>query len=377
MLQLDSLTKTYPSRESGRPEPALKGVSFTVNEGEFFTLLGPSGCGKTTTLQCIAGLEEPDSGSIAINGRTVFSAADGISVAANRRGLGMVFQSYAIWPHMTVYDNVAFPLVHGVTRRPAAEVRKRVINALEMVELGHLASRPAPLLSGGQQQRVALARAMVHEPTLLLLDEPLSNLDARLRDAMRSELRSLVKRLGTTTIFVTHDQVEALGMSDRIVLMEHGLIVQEGGPRDICMRPRNAFVAEFIGQNNLVPGRVREVGPEVIVDSALGPIRCAAGEELHAGAQVVVVIHPRAVSLASPGTAADPAANTYEAVIASKSFLGDQLDVEARVGEQLLHLSLTPFTDVDVGSTMVVHIPGEWCTAVPAAAEAASGSQRP
>jgi iron(III) transport system ATP-binding protein len=377
MLQLDSLTKTYPSRESGRPEPALKGVSFTVNEGEFFTLLGPSGCGKTTTLQCIAGLEEPDSGTIAINGRTVFSAADGISVAANRRGLGMVFQSYAIWPHMTVYDNVAFPLVHGGTRRPAADVRKRVINALEMVELGHLASRPAPLLSGGQQQRVALARAMVHEPMLLLLDEPLSNLDARLRDAMRSELRNLVKRLGTTTIFVTHDQVEALGMSDRIVLMEHGLIVQEGSPRDICMRPRNAFVAEFIGQNNLVPGRVREVGGDVLVDSAMGVVRCAAGDGLRAGGEVVLVVHPRAISIAPPGTSASPDDNTYDAVIASQSFLGDQLDVEARVGEHLLHLSLTPFTEVTVGDRVVVSIPVQWCTAVPAAAEPEPRSERP
>jgi iron(III) transport system ATP-binding protein len=364
MLSLENLTKTYPSRETGQQEPALKGVSFQVDEGEFFTLLGPSGCGKTTTLQCIAGLEDPDTGVISINDKIVFDSEQGRSVAANRRGLGMVFQSYAIWPHMTVYENVSFPLVHGVVRCPSGDVKRRTVEALEMVELGHLAERPAPLLSGGQQQRVALARALVHEPKLLLLDEPLSNLDARLRVSMRNELRKLVKRLGITTIFVTHDQIEALGMSDRIVLMEHGLIVQEGTPRDICLRPRNAFVAEFIGQNNLIHGRVREAPGDLVVDTSFGAIRCTAVEPLQVGQKAIVVIHPRAVSVQLPGESDQGAENVFDAVIGETTFLGDQLDAIAQIGEQTLHLSLSPFSMLAPGQNCRLQVPVELCTAI-------------
>ncbi|MEO8856638.1 MAG: ABC transporter ATP-binding protein, partial [Burkholderiaceae bacterium] len=250
VLTVEALSKVYAS-SAGPSAPALDGVSFEVGEGEFFTLLGPSGCGKTTTLQCIAGLEEPSGGRITMGGQTVFSTDPKVLVPANRRDLGMVFQSYAIWPHMTVFDNVAFPLIHGPRKAAKSDIPARVHEALARVQLDHLADRPAPMLSGGQQQRVALARALVHAPRLLLLDEPLSNLDAKLRDLMRGELRSLVKSLGITTIFVTHDQVEAMSMSDRVALMRDGRIAQLGAPRDIYLKPTSAFTASFLGHSNM------------------------------------------------------------------------------------------------------------------------------
>lgn len=373
MLVLENLKKTYISRVNSRRERALKGISLEVKEGEFFTLLGPSGCGKSTTLQCVAGLENPDSGTIRIDGETVFSRAAEKNVAANKRGLGMVFQSYAIWPHMTVSENVCFPLIHGKRRYPAGEIKKRALDALEMVQLAHLAERPAPLLSGGQQQRVALARALVHEPKLLLLDEPLSNLDARLRDEMRTELRSLVKRVGTTTVFVTHDQTEAVGMSDRIVLMRRGRIVQEGTPRDICVRPRNAFVAEFIGQNNLVRGRVLERSSCLMVDTPLGVLRCTASESPQESEDVVVVIHPRAITVNETDNAVEEGSNVLQADVASTTFLGDQLDVIARVGEQHLHVSASPFSTISEGEKCTLSLPIDLCAAVPADRDADAG----
>ncbi len=362
MLELENLTKSFDSRHQQRNEPALKGVSFRVCEGEFFTLLGPSGCGKTTTLQCIAGLEDPDTGRIRIGGDWVFDAQAGTSLPANHRGLGMVFQSYAIWPHMTVLENVSFPLVHGVRRCPSSQVRPRAIQALEMVELGHLADRPAPLLSGGQQQRVALARALVHEPRLLLLDEPLSNLDARLRETMRTELRHLVKNLGTTTIFVTHDQVEAVGMSDKIALMREGLVVQEGTPRDICMRPNDVFVAEFIGQNNLVDASLTQGPPNAVARTSFGEVHCNANDDVAVGERAVLVVHPRALVLGDDGGADHE--NRFHATVADVIFLGDQLDVALQVGEQVLHASLDPFSDLRVGDTVELRLPAERCTVV-------------
>jgi iron(III) transport system ATP-binding protein len=229
-------------------------VSFDVAKGDFFTLLGPSGCGKSTTLQCIAGLETPDEGEIEMDGEVVLCTRRKLLVPANRRNIGMIFQSYAIWPHLSVFDNVAFPLVHGQQRVRGTDVKRRVMQALEMVQLADYAERPSPHLSGGQQQRVALARALVHEPRLLLLDEPLSNLDAKLRDAMRVELRLLVKSLGITTVFVTHDQLEAMSMSDQIALMRAGKVVQLGAPRDVYLRPNSAFAADFMGRSNMIAG---------------------------------------------------------------------------------------------------------------------------
>jgi ABC-type Fe3+/spermidine/putrescine transport system ATPase subunit len=234
---------------------AVRGVSFAVRPGEQLTLLGPSGCGKTTTLRAIAGLEPPTSGEIMIGGTAVFSSARRINLPAERRGLSMVFQSYAIWPHMTVFDNVAYGL--RVRRLSAREIAEKVGWALDMVQMGEFAQRSASKLSGGQQQRVALARAFVFSPSVLLFDEPLSNLDAKLRAEMRIELRELQHRVGITSVYVTHDLEEALAISDRIVVMRDGEIAQIGSPFEIYNYPRNAFVADFVGSANLIRGRHR------------------------------------------------------------------------------------------------------------------------
>ncbi len=234
---------------------AVRGVSFAVEPGEQLTLLGPSGCGKTTTLRALAGLERPSAGVIRIGGQVVYSAAQHIDIPAEKRGLSMVFQSYAIWPHMTVFDNVAYGL--RVRKRPKAEIEARVRDSLDLVQMGAYAARRASQLSGGQQQRVALARACAFSPPVLLFDEPLSNLDAKLRADMRIELRELQHRLGVTSVYVTHDLEEALAMSDRIVVMRDGVIEQAGSPTEIYARPRNAFVADFVGSSNLVRGKLR------------------------------------------------------------------------------------------------------------------------
>jgi iron(III) transport system ATP-binding protein len=254
---------------------AVKGVSFSVRAGEQLTLLGPSGCGKTTTLRAIAGLERPSAGAIRIGGQAVYSGRDGINVPAEKRGLSMVFQSYAIWPHMTVFENVAYGL--RVRRKSAEEIRTRVREALDLVQMGAFEKRPASQLSGGQQQRVALARACVFQPSVLLFDEPLSNLDAKLRGDMRIELRQLQHRLGITSVYVTHDLEEALAMSDRIVVMRDGVIEQIGSPAEIYGTPRTAFVADFVGSSNLIRGRVR---PD-LAEGGLIAIEASSGHVVH------------------------------------------------------------------------------------------------
>ncbi len=234
---------------------AVDGVSFSVARGEVVTLLGPSGCGKTTTLRTIAGLERPSSGVIRLDGNTVYSSAERRDVPTEQRGISMVFQSYAIWPHMTVSENVAYGL--RVRRQGRAEIEAGVRRALDLVQMQRLADRPAARLSGGQQQRVALARAIAFSPSVILFDEPLSNLDAKLRAEMRMELRELQQRLGITSVYVTHDQEEALAISDRVIVMNAGRIEQIGSPETIYDRPRSRFVADFVGSANLIAGRVR------------------------------------------------------------------------------------------------------------------------
>ena len=250
-------------------------VSFRAEAGQQLTLLGPSGCGKTTTLRAIAGLERPSGGTIRIGKQAVFDASRGINVPAENRGLSMVFQSYAIWPHMTVFENVAYGL--RVRRTGGAELRDKVHAALELVQMQALAQRQASQLSGGQQQRVALARACAFSPNVLLFDEPLSNLDAKLRGDMRIELRELQHRLGVTSLYVTHDLEEALAMSDRIVVMRTGRIEQIGGPGDIYNYPRTEFVADFVGSANIIAGRLR---PELAGDGLVA-LETAGGEVVH------------------------------------------------------------------------------------------------
>ena len=237
------------------PIHAVGPVSFTVMPGQQVTLLGPSGCGKTTTLRAVAGLERPSAGTIRIGDRIMYSSAAGINIPAEKRGLSMVFQSYAIWPHMTVFDNVAYGL--RVRRKSRTEIQEKVREALDLVQMGAYADRHASQLSGGQQQRVALARACAFSPAVLLFDEPLSNLDAKLRGDMRIELRELQHRLGVTSVYVTHDLEEALAMSDQIVVMRRGHIEQSGPPSEIYNYPRTEFVADFVGSANLIAGRLR------------------------------------------------------------------------------------------------------------------------
>src|SRR5436853_1238173 len=255
MLKVEGLYTEYPN-EKGEIVKAAQDVTFTVEEGRLFTLLGPSGCGKTTSLRRKAGLERPRAGEISVNGRVVFSAANGVFVSPNRRGFGMVFQSYAIWPHMTVFENAAFPLEVGDRKYTRKQIKENVMRVLTAVQLDELAERDATKPSGGQQQRLALARALVMAPQLLLLDEPLSNLDAKLRERMRFELKRLQRELKLTTIYVTHDQSEALALSHEIAVMSEGQIIQIGTPRDIYERPRNKFVADFVGSTNFVDGSV-------------------------------------------------------------------------------------------------------------------------
>ena len=239
---------------------AVSGVDFAIAPGELVTLLGPSGCGKTTTLRAIAGLENPSSGSIRLNGETVWSDRPRKNIPAENRGVSMVFQSYAIWPHMTVFENVAYGL--RVRKASAANITANVNRVLDMVQMGAYADRPSSNLSGGQQQRVAVARAIAFSPTVVLFDEPLSNLDARLRAEMRVELRELQRRLDITSLYVTHDQEEALAISDRVIVMNGGKIEQIGLPEDIFNRPVSRFVADFVGSANMIEGQVKGVNAD-------------------------------------------------------------------------------------------------------------------
>ncbi|HEY7539501.1 MAG TPA: ABC transporter ATP-binding protein [Methylomirabilota bacterium] len=277
---------------------AVDGLSFEARAGEFLTLLGPSGCGKTTTLRLIAGLERPDRGEILVGDRAISSTTSGLFVPPERRGMGMVFQSYAIWPHMTVFENVAFPLRE--LRVPRAETRERVMAMLATVGLGELHARPAPMLSGGQQQRVALARALVSNPQVLLLDEPLSNLDARLREEMRFELREMQAKLGITSIFVTHDQAEAMTLSDRIVVMNAGRIEQEGSPEDVYQRPSTRFVMDFLGRANHLPARIAKGEDGSLVAEVEESGGCSmpvagGGGSWSVGQEVLLAFRPEAV----------------------------------------------------------------------------------
>ena len=237
---------------------AVDDVSLTIDDGQFTVLLGPSGCGKTTTLRMLAGFEAPDSGVVRIGDRVMSDSSQRVFIPPEHRGIGMVFQSYAIWPHMTVYENVAYPLKVRRIRRP--EVAQRVEKVLELVGLEHEAGRAATALSGGQMQRVALARALVYDPAVLLLDEPLSNLDVKLRDRLRDELKRVQRRTGVTSVYVTHDQTEAVELGDHVVVMNHGRVIESGTPEELWARPRTAFVADFIGAANLVSGRVIGTG---------------------------------------------------------------------------------------------------------------------
>src|SRR6266480_3541285 len=276
--------------------PAVDGLSFHVPAGEIVVLLGPSGCGKTTTLRCIAGLEHASAGRISIGGRIVSAPANGVQVSARLRNIGMVFQSYAVWPHMTVKQNVAYPLRHR--RAPRAEIDRKTADVLELVGLAQYADRSVVLLSGGQMQRVALARSLVYQPQLLLLDEPLSNLDAQLRLRLRDDLRRIIKQAGVTAVYVTHDQAEAVVLGDRIGVMRDGKLLQMAPPDEIYNRPADLFVANFTGASNLFTGRViaRE-GEFGTVEAGGHRLNALLPATVEAGEPVKIAVRPENVRI--------------------------------------------------------------------------------
>src|SRR5713101_3566291 len=314
-LEVRDLTKRYSPLVSVGP------ISFDVHEGEFFSLLGPSGCGKTTTLRCIAGFEALSGGSIRVGGERLDDKPP------HRRDVGLVFQNYALFPHLTVFDNVAFGL--RLRRVSKAEIADRVDRILQLVDLAGMTTRFPAQLSGGQQQRVAIARSLVLEPRILMFDEPLSNLDFKLRIQMREELRNLQRRLGKTSIYVTHDQTEALALSDRIAVLSHGRIEQIGTPGEIYEQPATRFVAEFIGSSNLLPARVvGQEGQGTIVETAAGlRLCCGAGAASDNGAEreVSVLLRPERIRVQDPGTGPDTAPNCFAARIAEVTYLGEDL----------------------------------------------------
>ena len=351
MLNVQDLRLTYRTDE-GVVE-AVRGMSFAVDRGRFYTLLGPSGCGKTSTLRCIAGLETPDAGEIHIGGSIVFSSATRTAVPPHKRDIGMVFQSYAIWPHMSVFDNVAFPLVHGVRKQPKNVVRDKVFRALSLVQLDGLAARPAPLLSGGQQQRVALARAIANEPAVLLLDEPLSNLDAKLREDMRHEIKELVRRLGTTTLYVTHDQLEALSMSDTVGLLRDGTLVQEGAPREVYLRPADPFAANFLGRTNLLEGTVSSG----VVETKWGRLACPLPAWACEGQAVTLGFRPESVAFSERA-----GENVLRGTVSASSFNGETVEYQIDLGTgRLIRAKGQPFVQYDEGQEVFVRVPPERC----------------
>jgi len=373
MLSIENLVKSFPGERRKRGSKAVAGTSadarvFAVNdvtlqvpEGELFTLLGPSGCGKTTTLRSIAGLERPDAGKISLADKTLFAAGSGrrqVNVPANERGLGMVFQSYAIWPHMSVFDNVAFPLQvrKRGERLGKREISERVSKVLQTMELADYADRQATKLSGGQQQRLALARAVVIEPPLLLLDEPLSNLDAKLRESLRYELKRLQRDLGITSVYVTHDQIEALALSTTIAVMKDGCVKQLGRPREVYENPNCKFVAEFIGTSNFISGTViaRE-GERYRVDTSDGPLELCSSAQMPAGTQVVVSIRPEAMEISTTSRGGE-VPNEWSGTVVTRAFLGDAVDHVVNVGQHELRARGNPAVSIEQGATVYVRM---------------------
>ena len=363
-VRLSELWKTYP----GGTTPAVKDLSVDVLDGEILTLLGPSGCGKTTTLRMVAGLETPDAGDIFFGEEAVVMTSRRLNLPPNKRNVGMVFQSYAIWPHMTVAENVAFPL--KARRFPKREIKDRVLRALDLVGLAGFEDRPGPLLSGGQQQRVAFARALVTEPRVLLLDEPFSNLDAKLREQMRISVKLLQKRLNIAMLFVTHDQIEALSLSNRIALMNFGVVQQQGDPRLLYEEPVNEFVRDFVGRTLLFKGTLQTSNPSGQMAIALAGARdcivfgrCYNPGGMKTGESVFIGVRPEDVEI-HPAHGAEAPSGMIGGKVEATLFVGERIEYQVEVdGQGVIMIYGERHKPVDEGSKVWLKLRPEGHTA--------------
>jgi putative spermidine/putrescine transport system ATP-binding protein len=357
LVKFIGVEKSYDGRTL-----AVRGLTLDVAQGEFLTLLGPSGSGKTTTLSMLAGFERPTRGEILLGGRPVDR------LPPYERNIGMVFQNYALFPHMTVGENVAFPL--SVRRIPRAKIAERVQRALAMVRLEAFSERRPAQLSGGQQQRVALARALVFEPSLVLMDEPLGALDKKLREQMQIEIKLLHERLGLTVVYVTHDQSEALTMSDRIAVFHDGQVMQQGTPDVLYSQPRDAFVAGFIGENNMLSGTVEAIANgnvRVVLAGGLQVLATAVGE-LDCGAHVIVAVRPEAVHVSSGSPGAE---NTCRALVTSRIYLGDHQRLLTEIGDaHTVTVKVPAGLDAAAGASVFLSWNTADCRAFPASTAA-------
>lgn len=331
MIEVQNLVKSYQGKEATKN--AVNEISFQIPRGTLYSFLGPSGCGKSTTIRMIAGLEKPTSGRIVIDNETVFSNEDKINIPVEKRPIAIVFQSYAIWPHMNVFENVSFPLKMMRPKLNSAEIKERTEHALEIVGLRDFANRASTALSGGQQQRVALARAIIKEPKVLLLDEPLSNLDARLRERMREQIMEIQQQTHVTCIFVTHDQSEALAISDRILVLNEGKIVEDGTPTEIYQKPRSHFTAKFIGIPNILNGIAENVinHHEALISTDIGKFMCRSEDSLEKGDQVRIFIRPESFELNQAESA-----NSIEGKVFLSIFQGDYWEYRIRVNDNAI-----------------------------------------
>ena len=351
IVSIKGLEKNFPSNRG--VVQAVKSIDLDVGESEFVVLLGPSGCGKTTTLRCVAGLERPDGGTIEIDGQVVSSAGRESFVTPEKRDIGMVFQSYAVWPHLNVFQNVALPLTDGRKRMSKSQAKERVMESLRLVQMDKLEARPVTDLSGGQQQRVALARALVTEPMVLLMDEPLSNLDARLREEMRLELKKIATSVGVTSLYVTHDQAEALSLGDKICVMNEGEIQQVGTPEEVYSRPPNHFVAEFVGDMNFIKGKVIGEGE---VDTPLGVRSLAVPENCQPGNEVILAIRPQHVNFTQSFDQNSP---SPVGTILTKTYLGDAILYEVDVSGLTVMARLPGEASFTVGQKVTFDLPDD------------------
>jgi len=348
-LKVENLTKKFSS------VVAVDNVSFEVGEGDFLSLIGPSGCGKTTTLRCIAGLEKPDGGRVLLGEKKLTSMEEGIFVPPYKRNFGMVFQSYAVWPHMTTFDNVSYPLKME-KKYNKKEIEERTNQVVKLVKLDGLQKRYPAQLSGGQQQRVSLARALVMEPEVLLYDEPLSNLDAKLREQMRYDLLELHSRLKIPALYVTHDQAEAMVLSKRIIVMNQGKFMQVGVPNEIYNRPENRFVSDFIGLTNFIKGKLKQVygEREALVETNMGEFRCSISKLLDTKVNREVLISVRPEKIRTSASEFSEAVNMFKGKVKNSIFVGPYYDIFFESGDVTLRIQENEFADIESGREVYI-----------------------